>query len=45
MTLGYLAPDGSPAGSLIITSVMAPLLLTGMQCGAIKFTCINAWLQ
>ena len=38
MTPGSLAAGGFPAGSHIIPSVMASLVLIGMQC---KSTCIN----
>ena len=36
MTPGNLAAGGFPAGSLITPSVMAPLVLIGMQCGLLS---------
>ena len=36
MTPGSLAAGGFFAGSLITPSVMAPLVLTGMQCGLLS---------
>ena len=36
MAPGCLAAGGFPAGSLITLSVMAPLVLTGMQCGLLS---------
>ena len=42
MTPGSLAAGGFFAGSLITPSVLAPLVLTGMQCGLLSSLAFNS---